>query len=282
VANIINAQPLGLSEQQGQQLFNQVAEQVLQNMGSTAQLRNFNTPSGFDQRFNSFQPDQLLPPGVAPLGFANGNIQGSQNSAISNINLNGRENLSNGPSFLEQLLMGRQIAPQQQRIPIIRQNGFSQQNSVPIGGLSNSQFSNGRLSFQNSRLPFPDNRFETVHDISHFPDAIPVDPSSVHVTATDIRDPIGRALQANTRLRERLQALNVQDDKKLVIGAESIALEEIRRENRRLRKLIRQKKGKLNTHYDQVKKPPPPPPPKKNNKFGAGLLLGALGALIIG
>jgi hypothetical protein len=37
-------------------------------------------------------------------------------------------------------------------------------------------------------------------------------------------------LQANTRLRERLQALNVQDDKKLVIGAESNALEEIRRE----------------------------------------------------
>lgn len=251
-------------------------------MGSTAQLRNFNTPSGFDQRFNSFQPDQLLPPDVAPVGFANGNIQASQNSAISNINLNGRDNLSNGPSFLEQLLMGRQIAPQQQRIPIIRQNGFSQQNSAPISELSNSQFLNGRLPFQNSRLPFPDNRFETVHDISHFPDAIPVDPSSVHVTGTDIRDPIGRALQANTRLRERLQALNVQDDKKLVIGAESNALEEIRRENRRLRKLIRQKKGKLNTHYDQVKKPPPPPPPKKNNKFGAGLLLGALGALIIG
>lgn len=336
VANIINAQPLGLNEQQGQQLFNQVAQQVLQTMGSTSQLQNFNSPDGFNQRFGSFSPDQLLPPN--PIGSADGSIPGVPNTALPN-NLLQTNNFNNaqpglglqqgrfqftgvngrfqspfssgfvqgGPQtpFSPDTIPGGQESPFNSRFGVGLSRlgpGFIQggpqtpfsPDTLPGGPESpfSSRFGGGQLRLGPGPgvLPFERNLSpprleggrgdlpfisEPMRD--NFPGAIPVGSLNAHGPNSGF-DPIERELQINTRLNGRLQDMHIKHDTLPMVGAGRNPLQDIKRENRRLRKLIRQKKRNLNSKYDGKKKQ------QKEKKKGAvkGLLLGALGALLLG
>ncbi|XP_052104106.1 uncharacterized protein LOC127737440 [Mytilus californianus] len=302
VANIINAQPLGLNEQQGQQLFNQVAQQVLQTMGSTSQLQNFNSPDGFNQRFGSFSPDQLLP--TNPIGSADGTVPGIPNTALPN-NLLQTNNFNNAQTSL---------GLQQGRFPFTGVNGRSQSvqgfgpggpqtpfspDTIPGGPESpfRSRFGVGqsRLSPGHGVLPFDGNLSPPRPDVGrgdlpflatgssfqpgpmrdNFPGVIPVDLLNVPNSGFD---PIERELKINTRLNARLQDMHIKYDKLPMAGVGRNPLQDIKRENRRLRKLIREKKRNSNSKY-QVKKKQ-----RKEKKKGLvkGLLLGALGAFMLG
>ncbi|XP_071165640.1 uncharacterized protein [Mytilus edulis] len=341
VANIINAQPLGLNEQQGQQLFNQVAQQVLQTMGSTSQLQNFNSPDGFSQRFGSFTRDQLLP--TNPIGSADGTITGIPNTALPN-NLPQTNNFKNAqPGFgLQQgrfpftgvngrsetpfssgFVQGGQQTPfSPDRIPGEPDSPFSSRfgvgqsrlgpgfvqggpqtpfnpDTIPGGpespfssrfGVSQSRLGPGpgvlsfdrnlsppRLEGGRGDLPFMDNGSPFIPGPmrNNFPGAIPV--GSLHTPNSGF-DPIERELQINTRLNGRLQDMHIKHDTLPIVGAGRNPLQDIKRENRRLRKLIREKKRNLNSKYEGKKKQ------QKEKKKGAvkGLLLGALGAFLLG
>ncbi|XP_063430476.1 uncharacterized protein LOC134712658 [Mytilus trossulus] len=299
VANIINSQPLGLNEQQGQQLFNQVAQQVLQTMGSTSQLQNFNSPDGFNQRFGSFSPDQLLPPN--PIGSADGSIPGVPNTAFPNnlpqtnnfnnaqpglglqpgrfpfTGVNGRSQAPFSSGFVQggpQTPFSPDTLPGGQESPFNSRFGVDQSRLGPGPGilpfdrnLSPPRLEGGRGDFPFISGPMRDN----------FPGAIPVGSLNAHGPSGGF-DPIERELQINTRLNGRLQDMHIKHDTLPMIGAGRNPLQDIKRENRRLRKLIRQKKRNLNSNYEDKKKQ------QKEKKKGAvkGLLLGALGAFLLG
>lgn len=304
VANIINAQPLGLNEQQGQQLFNQVAQQVLQTMGSTSQLQNFNSPDGFSQRFGSFTPDQLLP--TNPIGSADGTITGIPNTALPNnlpqtnnfnnaqpgfglqqgrfpfTGVNGRSETPFSSGFVQggpQTPFSPDTIPGGPESPFSSRFGVSQSRLGPGSGVLSfdRNFSPPRLDGGRGDLPFMDNGSPFIPGPmrNNFPGALPV--GSLHTPNSGF-DPIGRELQINTRLNERLQDMHIKHNTLPMVGAGRNQLQDIKRENRRLRKLIRKKKRNLNSKYEGKKKQ------QKEKKKGAvkGLLLGALGAFLLG
>lgn len=258
IAQILNAQPLGLNEQQGEQLVNQISQEVLQNIGSTAQIQNFDSPGGISQRFGSFAPSQLLPQGVVPLGFADGsnrNIRGDT-IPINGNPLGGSQTFPSVNSFGEQGPPGFDGGPGNRMT-----NSWNRQQDGPFTG---SQF--GFLARQeNINAPGPLNApFRST--------------GLMNLLMSRNRDLVPEEIHTNSRLRNRLELLhdpNLKSDFRRDGGL----LEEISRENRRLRKLIRQKKRRLNNRYEDKEKPKKK---RKNGGLAAGLVLGALGALVLG
>lgn len=273
IAQVINSQPLGLNEEQGQQLLNHISQQVLQNIGSTAQIQNFDSPGGISDRFGSFSPSQLLPSGVAPVGFVDGNVNRDVRDLLP---FNGNI-FDDRQSFNPNTLRGDQVPPGRTRPEMMNNlpNNLPQSHhhSHPP---SHPPSHNPSLSHRLLHNPFPGN-----HGVNHISESHNInEPLSPYVPLLGA-GLLGLLSQTsivqvptNDRQGGKQELIHEQN-----FRGDSSILDAIRQENEQLRKLIRQKKRKLNNAYKEKEKPK-----EKNNKGGmaAGLILGALGALVLG